>query len=41
MTESQSRLSADSVTLLIGVVTIVSGFATGLFSDLRPLGRGG
>ena len=40
MTASQSRLSADSVTLLIGVVTIVSGFATGLFSDLRPLGQG-
>lgn len=39
MTESQSRLSADNITLLLGVVTIVSGVATGLFSDLRPLGQ--
>jgi hypothetical protein len=39
MTESQSRLSADNTTLLLGVVTIVSGVATGLFSDLRSLGQ--
>jgi peptidoglycan/LPS O-acetylase OafA/YrhL len=39
MTESQSRLSADNITLLLGVVTIVSGVATGLFSDLRSLGQ--
>jgi hypothetical protein len=39
MTESPSRLSADNITLLLGVVTIVSGVATGLFSDLRSLGK--
>lgn len=47
MTEPQSRPSADNTaslpadftTLLFGVVTIVSGVATGLFSDLRPLGQ--
>jgi hypothetical protein len=39
MAESPSRLSADNTTLLLGVVTIVSGVATGLFSDLRPLGQ--
>jgi hypothetical protein len=39
MAESQSRLSADNTTLLLGVVTIVSGVATGLFSDLRPVGQ--
>ncbi|MGH2797300.1 MAG: hypothetical protein ACRDM0_06430 [Thermoleophilaceae bacterium] len=39
MTESRSRLSADNTTLLLGVVTIVSGFATGLFSDLRSPGQ--
>lgn len=39
MADSQSRLSADNITLLLGVVTIVSGAATGLFSDLRPLGQ--
>jgi hypothetical protein len=32
-------LPADFTTLLFGVVTIVSGVATGLFSDLRPLGQ--
>src|SRR5688500_15213588 len=40
MTDSPSRLSADNTTLLLGVVTIVSGVATGLFSDLRSLGTG-
>jgi hypothetical protein len=40
MTDSPSRLSADNTTLLLGVVTIVSGVATGLFSDLRSLGQG-
>ena len=39
MAESQSRWSADNITLLLGVVTIVSGAATGLSSDLRPLGQ--
>src|SRR4029453_506999 len=39
MTESQSRLSADNITLLLGVVTIVSGVAPGVFSDFRPLGQ--
>jgi hypothetical protein len=39
MAESQSRWSADNITLLLGVVTIVSGAASGLFSDLRPLGQ--
>jgi hypothetical protein len=39
MAESQSRLSADNITLLLGVVTIVSGVATGLFSDLRSPGK--
>jgi hypothetical protein len=39
MTESQSRLPADNPTVLLGVVTIVSGVATGLFADLRPLGQ--
>ncbi|MGH2742077.1 MAG: hypothetical protein ACRDN8_06245 [Thermoleophilaceae bacterium] len=39
MTESRSRLSADNTTLLLGVVTIVSGLATGLFSDLRSPGQ--
>jgi len=39
MAESPSRLSADNITLLLGVVTIVSGVASGLFSDLRPLGQ--
>ena len=39
MTESRPRLSADNTALLLGVVTIVSGVATGLFSDLRPLGQ--
>ncbi|HEX5895809.1 MAG TPA: hypothetical protein VFY47_05745 [Thermoleophilaceae bacterium] len=39
MTESQARLPADNPTVLLGVVTIVSGVATGLFADLRPLGQ--
>jgi hypothetical protein len=39
MAESQSRWSTDNITLLLGVVTIVSGAASGLFSDLRPLGQ--
>ena len=39
MTESQSRLPADNPTVLLGVVTIVSGVATGLFADLRPPGQ--
>jgi hypothetical protein len=39
MTESQSRRTADNTALLLGVVTIVSGVATGLFSDLRSLGK--
>jgi peptidoglycan/LPS O-acetylase OafA/YrhL len=39
VTESPPRLSADNTTLLLGVVTIVSGVATGLFSDLRTLGK--
>ena len=39
MTESQSRLSADNTTLLLGVVSIVSGVATGLFADLRAPGK--
>jgi peptidoglycan/LPS O-acetylase OafA/YrhL len=37
--ESRSRLSADNTALLLGVVTIVSGVATGLFSDLRTPGK--
>jgi hypothetical protein len=44
MTESrasapESRQSVDNVTVLLGVVTIVSGVATGLFSDLRFVGQ--
>jgi hypothetical protein len=39
MAESRSRLPADNPTVLLGVVTIVSGVATGLFSDLRLLGQ--
>ena len=39
MTESPSRLPADNPTVLLGVVTIVSGVATGLFADLRLLGQ--
>ena len=39
MTESRSRLPADNPTVLLGVVTIVSGVATGLFADLRLLGQ--
>jgi hypothetical protein len=39
MTESQARLPADNPTVLLGVVTIVSGVATGLFTDLRALGQ--
>jgi hypothetical protein len=39
MTESRSRLPADNPTVLLGVVTIVSGVATGLFADLRSLGQ--
>jgi hypothetical protein len=39
MGESRSRLSADSITLLLGVVTLVAGVATGLFSDLRVPGQ--
>jgi peptidoglycan/LPS O-acetylase OafA/YrhL len=39
MTGPESRLSADNTTLLLGVVTIVSGVATGLFSDLRTPGK--
>jgi hypothetical protein len=39
MTESQSRRTADNTALLLGVVTIVSGVATGLFSDLRSAGK--
>ena len=39
MAESRPRLSADNPTVLLGVVTIVSGVATGLFSDLRLLGQ--
>jgi hypothetical protein len=39
MAESRPRLSADNPTVLLGVVTIVSGVATGLFSDLRPPGQ--
>lgn len=39
MTESQSRLPADNPTVLLGVVTIVSGVATGVFADLRLPGQ--
>jgi hypothetical protein len=39
MTESPSRLPADNPTVLLGVVTIVSGVATGLFADLRLVGQ--
>jgi hypothetical protein len=39
VTGSQSRLPADYTTVLLGVVTLVSGVATGLFSDLRSLGK--
>ncbi len=47
MTESPSHpskgstpsLPADFTTVLFGVVSIVGGVATGLFSDLRPLGQ--
>lgn len=39
MTESRSRLPADNPTVLLGVVTIVSGVASGLFADLRLLGQ--
>jgi hypothetical protein len=34
-----ARPSADNTALLIGVITIVGGVATGLFSELRPLGQ--
>jgi peptidoglycan/LPS O-acetylase OafA/YrhL len=34
-----ASLPADWTTVLFGVVTIVAGVATGLFSDLRPLGQ--
>jgi hypothetical protein len=39
VTDSRSRLPADYTTVLLGVVTLVSGVATGLFSDLRSLGK--
>jgi peptidoglycan/LPS O-acetylase OafA/YrhL len=47
MAEPPSQPSADKsasvpkdwTTVLFGVVTIVAGAATGLFSDLRPLGQ--
>jgi hypothetical protein len=46
MTEAQAKPSADDTasqadytTSLLGVVAIVGGVATGLFSDLRPLGQ--
>jgi multisubunit Na+/H+ antiporter MnhF subunit len=39
MKQSQSGLAADNPTVLLGVVTIVSGVATGLFADLRPVGQ--
>jgi hypothetical protein len=39
MTEPRARQAADNTALLLGVVTIVSGAATGLFSDLRPVGQ--
>jgi hypothetical protein len=39
MTESRFRQAADNTALLLGVVTIVSGVATGLFSDLRLPGQ--
>jgi hypothetical protein len=34
-----ARPSADNTALLLGVITIVGGVATGLFSELRPLGQ--
>jgi hypothetical protein len=34
-----ARPTADNTALLIGVITIVGGVATGLFSELRPLGQ--
>jgi hypothetical protein len=39
MTHAEPRQSVDNITVLLGVVTIVSGVATGLFSDLRLLGQ--
>lgn len=39
MTESRARLPAESITVLLGVATLVSGVATGLFSDLRLAGQ--
>jgi hypothetical protein len=39
MTGSPPRQSVNNITVLLGVVTIVSGVATGLFSDLRFLGQ--
>ena len=38
-TGSTASLPADFTTLLFGVISIVGGVATGLFSDLRPLGQ--
>jgi hypothetical protein len=40
MAESQPRLAADNPTVLLGVVTLVAGVATGLFSELRAFGQG-
>jgi hypothetical protein len=39
MAEARSRLPADYTTVLLGVVTLVSGVATGLFSELRTPGK--
>jgi hypothetical protein len=35
----ERRQSVDNITVLLGVITIVSGVATGLFSDLRFVGQ--
>ena len=35
----EPRQSVDSIAVLLGVITIVSGVATGLFSDLRFVGQ--
>ena len=39
MPEPGARPAAEITPVLLGVVTIVSGVATGLFSDLRLLGK--
>ena len=39
MTESRSWVPADYTAVLLGVVTLVSGVATGLFSELRTPGK--